>query len=88
MRSSAVELRYSRSVHILKLQCAPNEKDNLIADLWERGTEGIVEEDLPGGGCALKTFFDEPFDAGEWERFSPCWEAAEERDWVGVAQAF
>ena len=73
-------------MHILKLQCSPGEKDNLIAELWERGTEGIVEEDLPGG-CALKAFFDAPFSADEWARHNPSWEAAEERDWVGVAQA-
>jgi ribosomal protein L11 methyltransferase len=74
-------------VHILCLECAPEDKDNLIAELWEHGTGGIVEEDLPGGGCGLKAFFDEPFEAGEWARHGPRWEAAEERDWVGVAQA-
>lgn len=72
-------------MHVLRLECRAAEKDRLIAELWERGTGGVIEEELPGGGAALRAFFDEPFDASQW---SPArWEAAEDRDWVEVAQS-
>ena len=72
-------------MHVLRLECRPAEKDRLIAELWEHGTRGVIEEDVPGGGAALCAFFDEPFDASTW---GPArWEPAEDRDWVGVAQS-
>ncbi len=72
-------------MHVLRLQCRVAERDRLIAELWERGTLGVIEEDLPGGGAALRAFFDHPFDASEW---GPArWERAEDRDWVQVAQS-
>lgn len=54
-----------------------------MAELWERGTEGLVEEDLPGGACLLRAFFIEPFDASAWDGE---WTPAEERDWVAVSR--
>jgi ribosomal protein L11 methyltransferase len=74
-------------VHILILECAPAEKDLLLAELWERGTAGVIEQDLAAGGCALRSFFEEPFDASIWEAHGARWEAADERDWIGVAEA-
>jgi ribosomal protein L11 methyltransferase len=70
-------------MHVLRLECRAEERDRLIAELWERGTLGVIEEDLPGGGAALRAFFDQPFDAPERGR----WELADDRDWVAVAQS-
>jgi ribosomal protein L11 methyltransferase len=67
-------------MHVLRLECPADEKDRLIAELWERGTCGVIEEDR-----ALLAFFDEPFDASQWP--GARWEAAEDRNWVEVAQA-
>ncbi|HEY1204819.1 MAG: 50S ribosomal protein L11 methyltransferase [Bryobacteraceae bacterium] len=72
-------------MYVLRLECPAVEKDRLIAGLWERGTRGVIEEDLPGGGVELRAFFDDPFDASEWG--SARWEPAEDRDWVEVAQS-
>lgn len=75
-------------MYALQLECAARDKDRLIAELWERGTSGIVEEDLPAGNCSLKAFFDERFDAGAvWPPYGPRWEAVVDRDWVAVAQS-
>ena len=38
-------------------------KDILIAELWEHGSTGIVETDLPDGSCLLRAFFDDGHDA-------------------------
>jgi ribosomal protein L11 methyltransferase len=75
-------------VHALLLECASGEKDLLIAELWERGTKGVSEEDLPTGRCGLRAFFDERFAAGTaWAPYSARWESEEDRDWVDVAQS-
>ncbi len=72
-------------MHVLRLDCRSAEKDRLIAELWERGTRGVIEEDRPGGVVGLRVFFDDRFDASEW---GPArWEPAEDRDWAGVAQS-
>ena len=68
----------------LALDCAPEEVDFLIAELWEAGCTGITE--LPDG---LLAFFDGE-DAALLERFAanrPTWTAVEQRDWVGISQA-
>jgi ribosomal protein L11 methyltransferase len=74
-------------MYVLRLECPASQKDLLIAELWERGTEGIQEEDLPGGGCALQAFFDAPFEAAFWAEFGARWGEAADRDWVEVAQS-
>jgi ribosomal protein L11 methyltransferase len=78
---------YDQEVHVLLLECPATGKDLLLAELWERGTSGIVEQDLPAGMCALRSFFDEPFDASAWTAYNARWEQAEDRDWVAVAEA-
>ncbi len=67
-------------MHVLFLECTAADKDRLIAELWERRTCGIIEEDR-----ALRAFFDQPFDASRWA--GARWEPAEDRDWVEVAQS-
>lgn len=78
---------YPQEVHILFLECAPDDKDLLVAELWERGTSGVIEQDLATGRCALRGFFDERFEAGGWAAYGARWETADDRDWVAVAQA-
>ncbi|MGE5647038.1 MAG: 50S ribosomal protein L11 methyltransferase [Acidobacteriota bacterium] len=68
-------------MHILRLECAPEDRDLLIAELWERGTTGITEED-----AVLQAFFEAPFGTAQWERYHPRWEKAEERDWIEVSR--
>lgn len=74
-------------MYVLTLECAPEDRDRLIASLWERGTAGILEDDLPGGRCALKAFFDEPFSPDALAAFSPSWNNAGDRDWVEVSHS-
>lgn len=66
---------------ILTLICSADEKDILISNLWERSTEGVIEE-----GDQIQAFFADQFDAAEFAAFSPQWKAAEERDWVSETQ--
>jgi hypothetical protein len=72
---------------VLRLECPAGVRDRLIAEFWERGTAGVIDEDLPGGGSALRAFFDQRFEATEWADYGARWEPAEDRDWIGVAQA-
>lgn len=73
-------------MHILTIDCPQQRKDELIAELWDRGTQGIVEEDQPGGGCRLKAFFDEVV-PGLVEEYGGEWSSAEDKDWVTVSRA-
>ena len=68
-------------MHILTLTCTARDKDLLISNLWDRSTEGIIEE-----GDQIQAFFAEQFDAAEFAAFSPQWKLAEERDWVSETQ--
>lgn len=74
----------------LYLECRQEEKDQLIAELWARGSGGITETDLPGG-CGLRAFFTDeaavPALAREFSRWSARWEPEEPRDWIAVAQS-
>ena len=75
--------RYHRLVFSLEIQCAPEERDLLIADLWECGSEGIVEL-----GDGVRAFF--PDDA-DWTAIAARFPAAarrqeEDRDWVQSAR--
>jgi ribosomal protein L11 methyltransferase len=74
-------------MHVLRLECPAAVKDRLIAELWERGTSGVIEEDLAGGNSLLRAFFDQPFETAEWAACGARWEPAEDRDWVEVAQS-
>jgi len=75
------------SVHVLTLECAPEDHDRLIAGLWERGTAGILADDLPGVRCALRAFFDVPFPTDALAAFSPSWQETGDRDWVEVSRS-
>jgi ribosomal protein L11 methyltransferase len=70
----------------LELHCGPEQRDMLIADLWEQGSTGIVELDE----SRLRAFFDD--EAGEaalLERYAPYRpepRTEEDRDWVAYAR--
>lgn len=68
---------------LLNLSCLQDEKDLLIAELWESGSTGIVESDQPGGGYNVRAFFENDADAAALtERFGGQREAADSRNWV------
>ncbi len=70
----------------LELQCGPEQRDVLIADLWEQGSTGIVELDE----SRLRAFFDDQ--AGEaallvrYAAYRPVPRTEEDRDWVAHAR--
>ena len=75
----------------LYLECGQEEKDQLIARLWERGSDGITESDLHGDRCGLRAFFAEDAEApvlsrefAEWSAFC---QAEEPRDWIAEARS-
>ncbi len=85
--TSEPNLGYPLVVYALSLKCAPEVKDQIIAQLWEHGTAGIVEQDLPEGRCGLRAFFRERFDTAEWSVHAARWEEVADHDWIAVAQA-
>ncbi len=72
----------------LYLECRQEEKDRLIAELWERGSIGITEADLPTGVCILRAFFDGEPGAlvNEFAAWGARSEPEEERDWIAEAR--
>jgi ribosomal protein L11 methyltransferase len=75
----------------LYLECSQDQKDRLIAELWDRGSSGLTETDLSGSRCSLRAFFENDADApGLARAFSDCsprWQTEEPRDWVAVARS-
>lgn len=47
----------------LRLECSVEQKDELIAALWEDETQGVTEIDLNANRVELRAFFAEQFDA-------------------------
>ncbi|PYT31929.1 MAG: hypothetical protein DMG57_03395 [Acidobacteria bacterium] len=74
----------------LYVECRQEEKDLLVADLWERGSVGITELEASGGRCGLRAFFDDA-DAGklarDFERYGATARAEEDCDWIELARA-
>ena len=68
----------------LLLRCAADEKDLLVALLWELRTSGILEDDLPDGRLELRACFAETFPADDFAAFDPRWEPADTTNWVRV----
>jgi len=75
----------------LYLECRQEEKDRLIADLWDRGSSGITESDLPTGACSLRAFFEGDIESSALVDEFAAWAARSEpevpRDWEVEAQA-
>lgn len=63
----------------LDLDCTQADKDMLIAELWEEGSTGIIELD----NGQVRAFFDDDADVS---RFGGVAVAADDRDWVALAQ--
>jgi ribosomal protein L11 methyltransferase len=67
----------------LVLRCGPEEKDLLIAELWESGVSGITEHELPP---ALEAFFEDdsllPSLLKRFAAYRPEWASAEPRDYL------
>jgi ribosomal protein L11 methyltransferase len=63
----------------------------IVADLYEAGTLGIQEEDLPGAGSSLRAYFDDAETAarlaGRLGECSPVVEPGDDHDWVSVWQS-
>ncbi len=75
----------------LYLECGQEEKDRLIASLWERGSAGITESDLPAGRCGLRAFFADDAEAASLSREFAGWaavcQAEPPRDWIAEARS-
>ncbi|HLN03942.1 MAG TPA: 50S ribosomal protein L11 methyltransferase [Bryobacteraceae bacterium] len=75
----------------LYLECKQEEKDRLVADLWDRGSSGITESDLPTGACSLRAFFEGDDESSELAHDFAAWAARCEyevpHDWVAEARA-
>lgn len=69
----------------LEIECTPEQKDLLIAELWEEGSAGVVELD----SGRLRAFFEDDADREALaRRFRPVsWRQEEERDWVALSRA-
>jgi ribosomal protein L11 methyltransferase len=72
----------------LELESDGEAKDILIAELWELGSTGIVEEDLPAGRCLLRAFFEDEAGADSLlRRFPAHLERHAPRDWIAFSRA-
>jgi ribosomal protein L11 methyltransferase len=69
-------------MQILHLECSADEKDIVIAELYSRGTSGIIEEEATNARVGLQAFFDTAFPADDFAAHGPWWEPADETNWV------
>ena len=71
---------------VLELKCCEADRDLLIAELWDRGSTGIVET-----GDGLRSFFNDdlliPQLLGEFVRHDPQTAPVVDEDWIGYARA-
>ena len=75
-------------MNILTLECDRDQKDLLAAELYEAGTLGLIEEDLPDSRCLLRAFFDgETALAQRFSAYGASLRQADEPDWVAAARA-
>lgn len=68
----------------LEIDCDPDDRDLLIAELWEQQSAGIVELSLR----RVRAFFDDGADRDTLLRLYPgsSWRTEEQRDWVQSAR--
>lgn len=73
---------------VLTLRCAHADIDGLSTTLWDRGTLGLQEIELPGGLYEIQAYFDAPFDANYLPGFVGWHEqpVAGETDWQAAWQ--
>jgi ribosomal protein L11 methyltransferase len=74
----------------LEMRVEEDAADFLVAELWDLGSTGIVETDLPGALRLLRAFFDPGADAEDLLRrfaaFAPRLERHEALDWVAISR--
>ena len=79
-------------IHSLVLLCPQSERELVEAELYELGTNGITERDLPGELCELEAFFAERFDEQPgFATYSPRWRehaGGTGADWVDTFEPF
>ena len=70
---------------VLELDCGDDDRDLLIADMWERGSAGIHE--LPNG---LRSFFEDealiPDLLLDYQQYHPRTSEVGDEDWIGFAR--
>ena len=74
-------------MYVLDIECQAANKDLLVAELWERGTEGITELDGSEDSAHLRAFFAKEFDSSGLPAISSNWRVEEERNWIEVAES-
>ena len=72
----------------LELECKQEDRDLLIAELWEQGSNGIQESDA---GDRLRAFFEDDADpialAMHFAAYQLRWRQEDTLDWVEIANA-
>ena len=68
----------------LEIECDPEDRDLLVAELWEQGSAGIVELSV----SRVRAFFDDAVGRERLQRMFPgsSWRNEEEKDWVQSAR--
>jgi ribosomal protein L11 methyltransferase len=66
----------------LLLACRSEDKDRLVAELWEQGTAGIIEHERPADQFLLEAFFRRPFPLDSWRDWNAHWEPVEDVNWA------
>jgi ribosomal protein L11 methyltransferase len=71
-----------------ELECAAEDQDLVVAELWEWGSAGIVEGDRSGGRAKLRAFFDKvaPELLAHFADYEPRPVEEPDRDWVGMVR--
>ena len=69
----------------VEFECEPEQKDLIVAELWELGCAGITEL----GDARLRAFFTSDVEElrAALSGYAPVWQQVEEQDWVELAHA-
>ncbi len=74
----------------VSFRCPVARKDLLLAELYEAGTAGVVEDDMPDGACRLRAFFADRAGAlaaaARLAGYAPVAAEEDERDWVRISR--
>jgi ribosomal protein L11 methyltransferase len=75
-------------MHALRLRCRAAERDLVAAELYEQGTLGIHEVEVPEEGLIeLQAWFHEPLEIPSLHSYGPQWDRVADVDWVAESQA-
>lgn len=74
----------------LNLECRQEEKDFLVAELWERGSIGLLELEETEGLTRLRAFFESDLDADplirQFAAYGARFEPEEPKEWVSISR--